>query len=431
MDLREIELGQVRIKERAREDKGDIEALADSIKAKGLLQPITVDSTLKLVAGERRYLAHRMLGKTKIWAIVRPTVDRIDDLEIELIENVARKDLRWEERCKLELQIWDLKVKQLGLYDPTVNPSGWSQVKHGKLVGAADTTVARRLELAQTMAEVPDLGLEDCKDEAEAWKINSKLKERGAEMELIKKLPEATRRAIDKHAEHYHVGDAFAGMAALQDASFHFAEVDPPYGVDLDKRKSRNQDGTAMAGYEEWTEDSYPSFFIKTANEVYRLLDHNAFAIFWYGMTWHCEVMAILRKVGFGIPDIPAVWTKGEAGQTASPDTTLGSCYEPFFLARKGQPKLHKPGRGNVFQFPGLQKKVHPTEKPIVLMQEILRTVLLPGSKIIIPFLGSGVTLRAAYSLGHTGLGWDLSQEHKDGFLRRVAEDKGSKKVEG
>lgn len=431
MDLREIEMGQIRVKDRAREDKGDIESLADSIKAKGLLQPITVDSTLKLMAGERRYLAHRMLGLTKIWAVVRPTTDRVDDLEVELLENVARKDLRWDERARLEKQIWDLKVKQHGEYDPAKNPSGWSQVKHGKLVGCPDQIVGRRLELAQTIAEVPDLGLEECKTEDEAWKINSKLKERGAEMELIKKLPDSIKKAIDHHAQHYIVGDAFEGMASNPESTFHFAEVDPPYGVDLDKRKSRNQDTEAMGGYQEWDPDSYPGFFEKTASEVYRLLKPNAFAIFWYGMTWHPEVMGILRKVGFGVPDIPAIWYKGEAGQTASPDTTLGSCYEPFFLARKGQPKLAKPGRGNVFNYPGLQKKVHPTEKPMPLMEEILRVCLYPGSNMIIPFLGSGVTLRAAYKLGHTGHGWDLSQEHKDGFLRRVAEDKGSKKVEG
>jgi site-specific DNA-methyltransferase (adenine-specific) len=429
MELREVELGQIRVKDRAREDKGDIDSLADSIKEKGLIQPITLDLGLKLVAGERRYLAHRKLGLTKIWAVIRDIRTKADDLEIELIENTQRKDLLWQERTKLERQIWDLKVQQLGEYDPTVNPKGWSENKQAKLTGDVQPAVHRRLELAATMAEAPDMGLEECKTEDEAWKINSKLKEHGAQMEMLKKLPDSIRHAIDKHAEHYHVGDAFVGMAAEPDNSFTFAEVDPPYGVDLDKRKSRNQDDTAMEGYQEWSTDSYPAFFQTTAEAVYRLLDHNAFAIFWYGMTWHSEVTAIIRKVGFSIPDIPAIWYKGEAGQTASPDTTLGSCYEPFYLARKGQPKMAKPGRGNVFNYPGLQKKIHPTEKPLVLMEELFRVCLFPGSRILVPFLGSGVSLRAAYKLGHTGQGWDLSQEHKDGFLRRVAEDKTNAKA--
>lgn len=57
------------------------------------------------------------------------------------------------------------------------------------------------------------------------------------------------------------------------------------------------------------------------------------------------------------------------------------------------------------------------------LMQTILDTCLWPGSTVLIPFLGSGVTLRAAYSRNHTGFGWDLSEENKKRFLKKVAED--------
>ncbi len=424
MDLREIPLAQVKIpKDRAREDKGDIEGLADDIKRRGLLQPVTVDAEFLLMAGERRYLAHRMLNKDTIWVIVRKDKG-VDKDEIELVENTRRKDLTWDERAKLELKIWNRKTDELGEYDPTVNPKGWSKVKQGRLVGADEAAIRRRLELAETMQEVPELQLETCKTEDEAWKLNSKLKEKHVEMEMLKKVPTHVREAINQAEAHYKIGNFFNQQ--LEPESFHFAEVDPPYGVDLDKRKARNVEDN-MGEYREWEEGSYPALFQKTAESVLRALKPNSFAVFWYGMTWHAEVLSILRSVGYGVPDIPAVWTKGEAGQTASPDTTLGSCYEPFFLARKGQPKLAKPGRGNVFNFPGILKKVHPTEKPITLLEEILRTCLTPGSTILVPFLGSGVTLRAAFKLGHTGVGWDLSQEHKDGFLRRVAEDKKEK----
>jgi len=429
MDLRQIPLAQVKIpKDRAREDKGDIVGLAADIKARGLLQPITVKSDFTLMAGERRYLAHRHNSADTIWVIVRGGEDETTASEIELVENVARKDLLWPERAKLELKIWNLKVKQHGEYDPSKNPNGWSNIKQGKLVGADESTIRRRLELAETMAEVPDLELDTCKTEDEAWKVNSKLKERGVELEMLKKVPPSVRTAIDKASEHYIIGDFFEQVKTLDAEVADFAEVDPPYGVDLDKRKSRNADDRPMEEYQEWSEGSYPALFKQTATLVYTSLKPNAFAVFWYGMSWHTEVMEILRSSGFTIPDIPAVWTKGEGGQTASPDTTLGSCYEPFFLARKGQPKLAKPGRGNVFNFPGLQKKVHPTEKPIALLEDIIRTICFPGSFVLVPFLGSGVTLRAAYKLGHTGLGWDLSQEHKNGFLKRVAEDKGNAK---
>jgi hypothetical protein len=89
----------------------------------------------------------------------------------------------------------------------------------------------------------------------------------------------------------------------------------------------------------------------------------------------HCEVLATLRKAGFAVPDIPAVWGKPNTqGQTAQPFTTLGSSYEPFFLCRKGQPEMSKPGRSNLFLFDAisLALKDHPTQKPLALMEELL-----------------------------------------------------------
>jgi len=422
MKVQEILLSNIKVKDRAREDKGDIEGLAAKIKELGLIQPITVDKNMHLIAGERRYLAHRLLGWDKIQAVVRDIDGEATALEIELIENVARKDLLWHERDKLELKLYNIKVAQYGEYNATTG-KGWTQQAQADLVGRDQTSVSRSLHLARVMDEAPDLELDKFEIEDHAWKDLKKLEEKVVLEEARNKVPIHIKEAINKAGDHYIIGDALKGMALLGKELFHFAEVDPPYGVDLDKRKSRNTDKAPMKEYEEWTDGTYPALFEQTAHLVYDRLRHNSFAIFWYGMSWHCEVLAILRKVGFGVPDIPAIWTKGESGQTASPSTTLGSCYEPFFLARKDQPKLPREGRGNVFNYPGLAKKDHPTEKPLILMEELLNLCLDPGSHILVPFLGSGVTLRAAYRLKHTGIGWDLSQTHKDSFLRKVQED--------
>ena len=144
-------------------------------------------------------------------------------------------------------------------------------------------------------------------------------------------------------------------------------------------------------------------------------------------MTWYPTVLSKLRKAGFKVNDIPCIWTKGGAGQTASPDTTLGSSYEPFFVCRKGSPSLTKAGRSNVFDFKPVppSKKIHATEKPLDLMVEILDTFTLPGMRILVPFLGSGVTLRAAFVNKHFGRcwGWDLSSNMQTRFLGKVMED--------
>jgi len=419
MDLREIPLKKIKIKDRARIDLGDIEGLAAAIDEKGQLQPITVDQHFNLRAGERRFRAHELLEKETIWAVVRPGAGTLDALEIELMENACRKDLTWPEQARLEKRIFDLHREK----DP-----GWSQRDQQGVRGDPQSSINRRLQLAEALELMPDLA--DHENQDDAWKEFKRFEEEVAVNVMAKKASqdESISQAPNWAKDHYQIGDAFEGMQRFLDTQpqstgrlFHFAEVDPPYGVELHRRKGRNTNTRPMAEYQEW--DDYPRLFRDTARLVYECLQPNAFAVFWYGMSWHSETLSILREVGFGVPDIPAIWAKGEVGQTASPDTTFGSCYEPFFVARKGQPKLARAGRGNVFTYPGIQRKTHPTEKPVYLLEEIIRVICFPGSSILVPFLGSGVTLRAAYKLGHTGMGWDLSQRHKDGFLRRVADD--------
>jgi len=423
MQVQEIPLAKIKVKDRAREDKGDIESLAALIKEHGLIQPITVDGNFQLIAGERRYLAHRLIGADTIKGIIRDDIKTdTTRFEIELVENIARKDLLWHERDRLELKLYNLKIAEFGEYNP-VTKKGWSQHQQATLVGRSQPAVNRSLHLARVMEESPELELDKFEHEDHAFKDVERLEEEVVIKAARAKVPDHIKTAINDAEEHYLIGDALKEMSLMKRDIFDFAEVDPPYGVDLDKRKGRNTNTRPMATYKEWTPDSYPSLFFDTAALVYDRLKDNKFAVFWYGMSWHCDVLRILREVGFGVPDIPAVWTKGDSGQTASPYTTLGSCYEPFFLARKGKPKLPRRGRGNVFDFPPLGKKDHATEKPIALMEEILDLCLDPGSHILIPFLGSGVTLRAAYRKKHTGIGWDLSQQHKDSFLRRIQED--------
>ena len=72
-----------------------LEALADSIREHGVLQPLVLTKAggkYKIVAGERRWRASKMVGLEKVPAIIR-TLDAQNRLELSLIENVQREDL--------------------------------------------------------------------------------------------------------------------------------------------------------------------------------------------------------------------------------------------------------------------------------------------------------------------------------------------------
>lgn len=83
-------------------DDASLAALAESIRVKGILQPIVVrisgDHSYELVAGERRWRAARLAGLTTIPAMVREFSDS-ESFETALIENLQREDLGPLERA--------------------------------------------------------------------------------------------------------------------------------------------------------------------------------------------------------------------------------------------------------------------------------------------------------------------------------------------
>jgi len=84
------------------EDKS-LKQLAQSIEEKGLITPITVkqdDDKYVIVAGERRYRAHKLLKKKRILAYVIDAESNKDIMYMALIENIQREDLNPIEEAK-------------------------------------------------------------------------------------------------------------------------------------------------------------------------------------------------------------------------------------------------------------------------------------------------------------------------------------------
>jgi ParB family transcriptional regulator, chromosome partitioning protein len=73
-----------------------LQELADSIKTKGVIQPVIVrrlgDGQLELIAGERRLRAAKLAGVNTIPAVIRSATDA-ESMEVALIENLQREDL--------------------------------------------------------------------------------------------------------------------------------------------------------------------------------------------------------------------------------------------------------------------------------------------------------------------------------------------------
>lgn len=409
-------LSSITVGDRFRTDLGDIDGLTTNIKEYGLLQPIVVSKAGNLIAGGRRYAACQAAGMLDVPVVLIDTDDELDARELELIENVFRKDMSWDEKAKLEARIHALKKEQ----DPS-----WTQRDQATYMDQSLGATNQRLQLAQFLDAMPELG--KCETEQEAVKLIRGMQERL----VVAKLAEQAR-ANPAHrwaADHYHLGDALLGMRAMQGGVVQFAEVDPPYGVDLHQHKSKLQLGAAdpgIAAYHEVEAADYPDFIKAAALEVYRVLGNDSFAVWWHASRWGSEVRSLLESVGFRVQPVPAIWHKvSYNGQSNMPLRYLSAAYEPFWICEKGNPALHRPGRNNVFSYqpPTPTERFHPAERPLDLILDVLDTFSHPGQVVISPFLGSGNTLRAAYRMHRTAFGWDLSQEYKDAFLAKVRAD--------
>jgi len=465
--LEHVPIKQIIIGKRFRE-KYDVEDLVESIKDKGVIQPITLDIDLNLLAGGRRIAAAVQAGLESIPALIRPASSELDNREIELIENVQREDLTWQERTKLTKEIDDLYTAKYGVRSAGVG-QGWSGRKTAELLSRSHGSIQRTLALAEGMSLIPDIAL--CKTEHEAFKMLKGIEE----SMLVRQLRKDQQTSLEGHvpvseeefqeslesvedeserlkltqerfretritaaAANFRVGNALEEMRELaelyttQESPIRFIECDPPFGISLHEQKKRtNKDAAShLDQYEEVAEEDYRAFLWKTCELLHQIANKNCWLIFWYGPSWTAEVLTALEAANWQVDHIPAVWVKGEeesegTGQTGSPERYLARATEFFFVCRKGAPLLTKEGRTNVFSFKPTppSKKYHPTQKPLPLYQELLKTFAFPGSVLCSPFLGSGSALRAAYLEGMVGLGWDLNSKNRDRFLIAVEDD--------
>lgn len=127
--------------------EADLRDLEASLKANGLLQPVTVRPSpdgngYELIAGERRLRAATRLGWAEIPAVVRATDDR-DALTLALVENLQRADLD--------------PVEESDGYQRLIEEFALSQQEVADVVGKERSTVANALRLRQLPPAVREL----------------------------------------------------------------------------------------------------------------------------------------------------------------------------------------------------------------------------------------------------------------------------------
>jgi ParB family chromosome partitioning protein len=146
--VQKIPLGRIRANRyqpRRIFDDAALAELAESIKERGLLQPISVwkdhgDDHYELIAGERRLRASKLAGLAEIDAIVKRDLDDEQKLGLSLIENIQREDLNAVDTALAYRQLMD--------------SFGVSQADLAKRVGKSRAAVSNTLRLLELDADI-------------------------------------------------------------------------------------------------------------------------------------------------------------------------------------------------------------------------------------------------------------------------------------
>lgn len=148
--------------------------LADSIKEKGLLQPILVkeldDGQIIIVSGERRFRAHQLLGREKIPAWFTTG----DPEELALVENLVREDLSAIETAEALQKLHDKFGKG-------------SSAALAKLIGKAKSTVSEILSLNKLPEDLREKARGDKRFALRELKNIAKKRDENKKRELFEK----------------------------------------------------------------------------------------------------------------------------------------------------------------------------------------------------------------------------------------------------
>jgi ParB family chromosome partitioning protein len=131
-------------------DDDTIDELAQSIRAYGIIQPLSVrkmgNNSFELVAGERRLRAAKKIGMEKVPAIIVDITDK-ESAAIALLENLQREDLNF--------------IEEAEAYFNLIKDHSYTQEQLADTIGKKQSTIANKLRLLKLSKNVRNTLLEN------------------------------------------------------------------------------------------------------------------------------------------------------------------------------------------------------------------------------------------------------------------------------
>lgn len=223
-------------------------------------------------------------------------------------------------------------------------------------------------------------------------------------------------------------GDALQLLAELEPESVHAVVTDPPYCSggfsETGKRQSKGMTEAASTGAGEWFHGDNMGtaglvhLLRGVAVEAGRVLVPGGSLLVFCDWRMVSHLGPALESVGLRWQNL-VVWDKGSAGMGWG----FKARHELVLHLVKGVGCYYSKKGTNVLRArrvtPG--EKIHPTEKPVGLIEQLIEVVAPPDGLVVDPFAGSGSCGEAALRTGRRWIGFDVSGDFVARATHRLA----------
>lgn len=249
------------------------------------------------------------------------------------------------------------------------------------------------------------------------------------------------------HTNHIEQIDAIEGLKRIPDNSVDLIVSDPPYNIASNSKIIQMQGklqttAEAFGAWDTYHKFDFDNLIRQFITEAYRVLKPGSGFYMFTARESNARFIEMAEQRGFRFRNVIAM-TKHPGPSIYK--NAFRSGFDLALYMTKGRGKsrvfnfLEQREMSNVYHYsPRNKVSTHPTEKPLELIERLIRISSNPGELVVDPFLGSGTTAVAAKRLGRKYLGFELHEPYlqiirqrlKDTKPEKVKDSQGSVKAE-
>lgn len=384
--------------------------LAGSIASVGVIHPIVVrldsQDRIVLVAGERRLRAMEYVwnfgqsvkcGEYDFPPHHAPCtylgeIEPIKAYEIELEENVRRKDITWQERTAAVARLAKLQEEITGEPPSPAKLAEEIGASPGETGGGGSAAQAVRQDLILAKF-LHDPDVIAAKSRADAFKIVKRKEETRRNAEI------GARISNSLAGDHRLIrGDCLEILPTLPEASFDVILTDPPYGMGAQDFGDSGGTGGAVGGH--FYDDSPEAFernvplWVEAIARVSKPQSH---------LYWFCDIdwFPFLKdQIGqyFKVFRTPIIWFNPGGSRAPWPQSGPQRKSQYVLYANKGNRPVTAIF-GDVITASSDPNLNHHAQKPVFLYSELLKRSIRAGDHVLDSFAGTGPIFPAAHGL--------------------------------